>query len=316
MVTEMQGEQKPKGKVGFWIGGLLLVLGVATFVGGLYSGISGIADTVEDYQRVSLDSGGPIRIDDPGTYRVFFEADGADDGFGSAPPFTILGPDGDVVSVRSDFSSETYSVSGYAGRKLGKARFPVSGTYEVQVISSDGIRPGDRRYLAVGKEGPAGSVFAILGGVFGGGALVLAGIIVLIVSGVRRSRSRRASFGYPGGPHPGAFPPAPYPGAFPPAPYPGAPRPGAPPAGPPGWASPPAAPPTGPAWNAPPPPPGGLPPAPPDRPSPPSSAPPASTDPASPATWTPAPWTPPTWTPPSSDGPPDDGSSPRTGPVS
>lgn len=68
MVTEMQGEQKPKGKVGLWIGVLLLGLGVAVFVGGLYSGISGIGDTVEGYHRLPLDPDvHPVRLAAGGT---------------------------------------------------------------------------------------------------------------------------------------------------------------------------------------------------------------------------------------------------------
>ncbi len=289
------------GKAGFWIGGLLLVAAFAVAAVGVVVGVRGFSDTVDGYQRVSLARGGTVTFDDTGTQRVFFEAEGAAEDRRFPPPFTIIGPDGGTVVVRSESTEETYELSGREGRKLGKIDVVAPGPHEVRVTITDGSGGTDLGDLAFGEEGPTRSVIPILVGVLGGGALALLGAIVLIVTGVRRGRRRRAAVG-PMGPPPGNW--------------------GAPP-GPAGW-SPAAPPPPGPSglptWSpgSPPPPPPDSRPLPPAAPAPtspsanpPSSSPPPSSAPpsapssppsgpsSSPPSWTPAPWTPPNWTPPS-----------------
>lgn len=242
MTAMANNSEKRRGRVGFWIGGLLVLAGIAVGVAGVALGIRGIGETVDGYQRVPVRTGGTVQIDDPGSYRVFFERAGADDGFGSPGGFSIVGPDGQEVLLESDFSSENYSVGGHTGRKIGKFRAATAGRYEIRPLSVDGGTGTGT--IAIGKRGPTGSILAIVVGVLGGLLIVVIGVVVLIVSGVRRSRSRRAATGYPGGPGPGWGAPPTGPGGWAP-----------PPGGAPGWAAPHA--------PAPPPAPGGWPPPPP-----------------------------------------------------
>lgn len=250
MTSVSNSSDKRPGRVGFWIGGLLIVAGVVVAVTGLVIGIRSIGETVDGYQRVSARSGGSIQLDDAGSYRVFFEGAGADDGFGAPGVFSIIGPDGQEVLLESDFSSENYSVNGHSGRKIAKFRAPTAGRYQIRPVTNDGGPITGT--LAIGKRGPTGSIFAILGGIFGGLALFVVGAVVLIVSGVRRSRSRQAARAYPGpGTGWGAPPTGPAGWAPPPAGAPGWPR---PPDS--AWAPPPAPPPPQPPpgpWPPPPP---------------------------------------------------------------
>ena len=232
MTSAVNSSDNKAGRVGFWIGGLLIVVGVVVGIVGVVVGIRSIGDTVDGYQRVPAESGGTLEIDDPGTYRVFYERDGADEGSGSPGGLTIIGPDGQEILLESDFSSESYSVGGHEGRKIGRFRAATAGSYEIRTVIGDGDL-GIGTY-AVGKRGPAGSIVAILVGVFGGGLIAVVGVVVLIVSAVRRARARRAAMGYPGGPGPGWGAPLTPPGGWAP------PAPGAPAA--PGWAAPPPAP--------------------------------------------------------------------------
>lgn len=281
MQTMPAPAQKSKGAVALWIGGVLVVLGIVVGIVGIATGVSGMSDVVDGYQRVPVSGGGAITIDDTGTYRVFLERPGAnEDRFrGTTPSFTIEGPDGATVPLQYDSVNETYGVSGRDGRKLGKFRADRPGTYVFRTNTSDqGSSLGN---LAVGRKGPTSELVKLGVGLVLGGLLFVAGVILLIVGGVRRSRSRRSPIAYPGVPGTGWA---------------------APPAGPPGWAPPP----TGPAgWSpppAPPPPPGtggwAAPPPPAQTPPPPAPAPPHD-----------EPWSP---TPPPSGSPSD----PGRGPVS
>lgn len=234
---------KPKGAVLLWLGGLMIVGGITLGLLLVIGGIRSISDRVDGLQRVPVSSGGSIEIDDPGTYRVFLEraerSDGVDNDSPAYLPFPLVqvrSPSGDLAPLQPDPVSETYNLGSHHGRKIGRFRADQPGRYQLQVQETAGSsRQGQ---LAVGRRGPTGAIATILGGVFGGGAMVVIGIILLIVGGVMRSRSRRVPpGGYPGGVS--GWAPPPVPGAWAGAPGP---RPNAWGQPPPGqWGQPPAA---------------------------------------------------------------------------
>ncbi|HEX2578462.1 MAG TPA: hypothetical protein VHK88_19105 [Aquihabitans sp.] len=200
MVVTVQG-RKP-GRIGFWVGGALIAIGFVFGAILLVDGVRSMADTVEGYQRVPLPEGGAVLLDEPGTYRVYFEADGADEGAGSPGAVTILDPSGERLMLEADAIDETYALSGFTGRKIGSFRAAVAGRYELRTVLTDGGGAGSSRAaLAVGRRSSTGSVLTILGGVFGGLAILAVGVVVLIVSGVRRGRANAAR--YAGAPMPG-----------------------------------------------------------------------------------------------------------------
>ncbi len=275
-MTALANPSKPETK-----GGILLILGIVSLVGGIAAGIIGlvvgigsITDTIDDFERVPADRGGSIQIDETGTHGVYLERPGASESYAFVPSvqFDITGPDGQPLQVdRGDFDV-TYEFGEHEGRRIGEFEADETGTYQVVVsgIRSDtgiGGLAGDE--LAVGSGDPEGG-FAVVGlSILGGGLLAVLGIVLLIIGGVRRSKSKKP----PAGPY-GA-------GALPGW--------GAPPAGPGGWATAPTGAPgtwnqPQQGWGAPPAPPVG----PTDRPG---WAPPATTPqpPAAPPSWPPAP---------------------------
>jgi len=183
----------------------------------------------------------------------------------------------------------TYDINGNHGEALYEFRAPTAGAYtiEASTVGEPGLRSGDR--VAIGRPLFDGSqIGGILGSLALGAISFLVGLVVLIVTIVRRSRVKRRpamTYGGPspyggapyGGPQPGAAPGYPQvPGAWS---APQAPGWGAPPAGPqppPGGWPPPTAPPAPPASQ---PSPWGTP-----APTPPSAVPPP---PAAPSPWTP-----------------------------
>jgi len=257
---------KPKGTILLWLGGLLVLAGIVLGVLLVISGVRSISDRVNGLQRVPLATGGPIEISDPGTYRVYLErADlspslNVDSRVIVIRAVQVRTPSGGLVALQPDPIAETYNFSGHHGRKIGRFRADRPGRYRLVVQEFTGSsRIGQ---LAVGRRGPTGAVATILGGVFGGGAMVVVGIVLLIIGGVRRSRSRRLPpGGYPGGVSGWAPPPVPGAWAGAPGSMPGsAPGPWGQPPVPSGWGQPApggwAPPPVAPGSAAPPPSPG------------------------------------------------------------
>lgn len=175
-----------------------MLVGVVAGVLLVVFGFRSILGTVEDYLRVPAATGGAVEIDQPGSYRVFHEGPGLDTVPSplSATSVRATGPDGRTQQLGPPGLEETYSVSGREGRLIGTLTLAEPGTYEITVLDSGA--PGS---LALGTAGPLGSLVPILGGVFGGGAVFVTGLALLIVGSVLRANSRRRP------PSPPAYPP-------------------------------------------------------------------------------------------------------------
>lgn len=268
---------KPKGRVALVLGTVLLVSGIALGIVLAVTGVVNMADAVDDYQRVPVPGGGSVELTETGTYHLYYERPPSlvGDSYFSPSQLAITGPGGAQLPIVVGRTSSTYEFGDRSGRSIGTFRADVAGTYQIRTLQLDG-ESGDFSFeptgqIAVTKDSPFRSVGLVLAGVFGGGAMVLTGIVLLIVGGVRRSRSKQAAYvgpsgpGWGGPPAGGWAPPAPQPWA-PPGAAPG-PQPWSPPGAqpwtpphaadpppPPGWVPPPAPPADPPGW---PPPPGG-----------------------------------------------------------
>ena len=249
---------KPKVKpssAGVWIGLVMMLLSFASCGAGCVLAGSEIKDAADAAQRVDV----------PASQTYDMEADAAGIIIGLAPSasdakdieVSLTDENGTAVEVStsSSFSSSTTESKGDSVEVLGTFEVKKAGTYTLNATGPAGTR------VAILNI----SIGAILGKFFGGIGiglvLFLVGLILAIVTGVRRSRAKKkaatvGSFGAPppGGGFPGQVPPAPgapgqipAPGQVPPAPQ------GYPQQAPPAPAFPPAAPPA----------PGGFPPAPP-----------------------------------------------------
>lgn len=272
---------KPKGRVALVLGSILLVGGIVVGVALVVSGVVNVSNAVEDYQRVPVPGGGSVEITETGTYHLYYERPpslvGRDDF--DASRLAIIAPSGAQLAIVVGSSTTTYDFGERHGRSIGSFRADETGTFRIRTVSLDGegsefgFEPTG--HIAVTPDSPFRSLGLVLAGVFGGGAMVLGGIISLIVGGVRRSRSKQASYVAAGGPGWGGPPGG---GWAPPAPQPWTP-PGAQPWTPPGpqpWV-PPVEPPSPPGWVPPPVPP----PAPPAPPADQASWPPAPDGPVS-----------------------------------
>ncbi|WP_421119568.1 hypothetical protein ACE2AJ_19745 [Aquihabitans daechungensis] len=269
--------EKPKGAAGIWIGILLILAGIILGIVLVVSGAKSLISGFDDLQRVPIQGGGVVRIEEPGTQTIYAERPAAQggssfstntfSGYGPDVDVRVIGPDGGELTVDTSGVTETYTYDGRDGVSIGEFDAPTAGEYQI-VTTTEDLGFGQYNTLAVGTGLELSGIGAILGGIFGGGLVVLIGIIVTIIFAVRRSRSKKriaqASAPYPGsygGPGAGwpaapgyaptgyapagyAPPPSPAPGAWPPADTN------------PGWVPPPVAPPDaggpGPTWSPPP----------------------------------------------------------------
>lgn len=232
----------------FGVAGGLAVAGIVGAIALWVVGVMRMTDRVEDFTRIDVPGTGTVSIDDPGGYSIYHEYFGAgDDLFTSWPDVSVTDPSGDEVTLEAYDTDVSYDFGGHEGEGIYTFDAEEPGSYEVTV-------QGDSTsVVAVGPGIGRGLVSTVVGGFVVGGIGVVGGGVLAIVTGVRRSSSRRmiaaqwtqrpgppGASGWPGAPGGWGAPPAPGWGAHPPPPapspppaWPGPPAPGnAPPAPP------------------------------------------------------------------------------------
>jgi hypothetical protein len=289
------------GRRWYWIGGVLIALGVAAAVALFAVWAVRTSNTVDDFARVRVPPEGAttgLVFKKAGNYTIYYEwrsevtengttqrVDNSSHNPPSQLSIVITSADGKPVPTQPEDEDITFSFNDKIGRAVRKVNIPAPGAY-VMRVTSNATEPF---VIAIGK----GIIHTIVPyALIGIGAFLLGlilGLVAIIVTGVKRGRRKRerraAEQGALGG---YAAPAAAYAGdgSVPP---------------PEGWSPPPADTPAPPAWDAPPPPaPAPEPPEPsePSEPSAPPSTPmPAPAPPPPPA---PGPGSSPPWGPPGS----------------
>ncbi len=137
-------------------------------------GFFGIASTVDDFARVSPGTA-TVQIDSAGDYVVYSEDPNF---FGSVE---ITDPDGERVSTSRYSTDLTYDFSGRSG--TAAATFAAESTGEYTVTTNVDV--------AIGPSIATELIRTILVPFLIGGLSFLVGLIVIIVTAVRRSRSKQ-----------------------------------------------------------------------------------------------------------------------------
>ncbi|MCB1030645.1 MAG: hypothetical protein KDA95_04865 [Acidimicrobiales bacterium] len=275
--------QKLPGKVGIWIGVILIVVGIIAGLALLIGGARSVLSGTSELERVSIYEGGYVELNETGTVSVYVEyrSGEAGSGFGSGSPSVtpamtvrVFGPDNDEIGVSPRRGDETYFRDGRDGVRI--ASFRVSQPGRHRIVPQLNANPAPYTDITVGNAVNIGGIVAIMGAIFGGGFIVLVGFIVLIVSIVIRSKAKKRQSppswpsqpyggygGYGGYPVASAGAPGSYPSGYPtPPPAPSWAPPPVPDPGSgygnsaPGWVPPPQAPaqspPSSPSWAPPP----------------------------------------------------------------
>lgn len=166
-------EVRPKARW-FWIGGGIIALGVVAAIATFVLGFAGIANTVDDFERVTPDGGG-ASIDSAGEYVIYNE------GLGSFADVIITSPDGEAIPLSFYSGGLTYGFGGRSGNALYTFDAPGAGVYRVETNAN----------IAIGKSIAGDLVRTIVLPFAIGGLTFVLGLIVIIVTAVRRSGSKK-----------------------------------------------------------------------------------------------------------------------------
>lgn len=274
--------------LGYWIGGGIMVVAVAVAVVVFVQSVFGFVGKIDDLDRIAVPGEDTLELGE-GDWVIYWEPVGdstvvsetlGDFDITVEPVSGTEGTSDDVLVAPRD-STETYSDGSLSGYSIADFRIDEAGDYRIRVAyDSFGVEdPTANPFLrdgsiAVGRPLFSGLVTGLGIGALIGGVGFVVGLVLIIVTGVRRGKAKRARFpasgyqpayGAPGGyPPPGGYaPPGSYPppGAssppgYPPQPGVGAPGSWPPPTGAPAPAAPAPGPPPSPPPSPPPPPPG------------------------------------------------------------
>jgi hypothetical protein len=244
---------KKVSSAGYWIGGGILLVGCSIAIVWFIVAIVGLVNAPDDFQRISVPGSDTVTLGE-GDWIIYYETGYIVDRSYNPPSVDVTGPDGRSINVQYSSDSYTYTVGGSQGDSLYQfsASAPGAYTIDASTVGEPGLRSGDQ--IAVGRPlFDGGRVGGIIGSIAIGAVSFLVGLVILIVTIVRRGRARRRPAYVPYQPPYGGGPPGG-------GPY-GGPSGGPPPTGGPGWGAPAPAP-GGPGWGAPAPAPGWPPPAP------------------------------------------------------
>jgi hypothetical protein len=178
-------------KAGWWIGGILMALGIVGSIVWVVFATLHISDKVEHFQRVSLDSEGIVTLA-ARKHVIYFEGAGAESDAMYAD--VTVSRRGQPLTVSSYEDSLTYDYAGYEGRAGITVTPPRAARYRIRVAEP---YVGDVENIAVGGS-LAGPLLWSTVGYYGIGALFgIAGTIFLAIASVRQYRAARAAAGVP-----------------------------------------------------------------------------------------------------------------------
>ncbi len=150
------------------------MIGVIGAIAYAIVGFVGIADTVGDFERVRPGSG-TVTIESPGEYVVYFE-DASPNG-----RVAMTAPSGEPVLLSTYSNELSYDFDGRNGSAVATFDATETGEYTIETDTAVAIGPSVAGELIRAILVP----FAIAGIAF------VLGVIILIVTGVQRSGSKR-----------------------------------------------------------------------------------------------------------------------------
>ena len=171
-------------RAGYWIGGLLVAVGVLGAIAWAVLTGAHLVSTIDEFQHVPIPGREQVRLEER-KYVLYVEGPGADE---RVPPFDVQVSDSERESrlaIARYSGSLTYSFN-TAGSAVATVRAPRAGVYSVRTDGPEGYQ------LAIGESIGGNLVRTIVGTLVIGAVFGIAGIVLLIVTGVRRSRARTA----------------------------------------------------------------------------------------------------------------------------
>jgi hypothetical protein len=189
----------------FWLAGALVVAGIVGAVVILVWVAVGYATAIDDFDRIPVPGEEVVEVRDAGGYTLYVEAPGAvDRGIPLVPMEIVPATGGEPLELRRYSARVTYTSGSREGIAVWSVQIPEPGRYRITTGGEPGLTN-----VAFGRGLGRGLAGRIAAAVLVGGLGVTAGAVLAIVTGVQRSRSRKAMLATGAG-WPQAAPPAPW----------------------------------------------------------------------------------------------------------
>jgi hypothetical protein len=177
-----------RSRAGYWIGGGLIVAGIAGAAIWLVSSLIDLSHEVDDFQRVPVPGEATMQLE-ARKYVVYYEAAGVGE---VVPSFQLVianAQTGAPLTIERYGGSLTYSFFGRDGSAQGTVTPERAGAY---VVRTDSVAPAFGANVALGRSIASPLLRLILITFAIGGLLVGSGVTLVVVTAVRRSRARSA----------------------------------------------------------------------------------------------------------------------------
>jgi hypothetical protein len=178
-----------KSKKGYWIGGGLIVLGGVLAALWFVISFVRLDDQIDGFARVPVPGEQTVRLE-ARKYIVYYEGFAALEIIPTPDELTIADAEsGDDLEIEPYAGSLTYSFGERDGSAQGTVTPPRAGDYVVTTNSEDA---GSNAAVALGDSIATPLLRTIVGTIVIGALLVLAGVIMLVVTAIRRNRNAPA----------------------------------------------------------------------------------------------------------------------------
>jgi hypothetical protein len=185
----MREDHGVRSRSGYWIGGGLIVAGIAGAVLWFVTSLMALDDKVDDFQRAPLPGTATVQLEGR-KYVIYYEGPNAES---SVPPFEIGVTDartGQPIDIATYGGSLTYSMSGHEGSAQATITPARAGEYVVRTETDARVTGSN---VALGSSIAGQILRTILGAFAIGGLLLVGGGTLIAVTAIRRSRAGRGS---------------------------------------------------------------------------------------------------------------------------
>jgi hypothetical protein len=175
-------------RAGYVIGGALIVAAVAGGILWFVGSLMRLGDEVDSFERVSVPGEATVQLE-ARKYVVYYEGSNVDE---FVPRFRLQivnARTGEPLVTERYGGSLTYSLSGHEGSAQGTVTPAQAGSYAVRTDGDSAIGAN----VAFGRSIAWPILWSILGAFAIGGLLFAAGLALIIVTAIRRSRAPRAA---------------------------------------------------------------------------------------------------------------------------
>lgn len=178
------GDEGPR-RIWYWVGGAVALVGIVATVVWIVTGVGGISDQVDDFQRVPVGGEETITLGETGGYTIYYENGDPGD---VDVNVNVIGPGIGSGSLGDYDGTLTYTAGGRSGRAVLTLRVDQPGTFTVRATA-----PDEEGQIAIGRSVGPRLVRTVVGGVLIGLYGVAGATGIVLLTALRRRDARRRS---------------------------------------------------------------------------------------------------------------------------